>query len=107
MNPTPKKPKPRPPLERTVEKAVCDYATKRGWLVLKFTPAGQRGWPDRILLHHGEAMFIEFKQLDKKPTKLQKQRMGALHAEGFTAVVIDNIKDGMKLVDRIHNDIHA
>lgn len=88
-------------LEKVVEKKVCDYARKKGWLVYKFVSPSQRGVPDRLLAYRGHVLFIEFKQAGKKPTKLQLHHLDRLTDAGLDAVVIDNVETGIKLIDSI------
>ena len=84
-------------LEKTVERKVCLYAEKRGWLVRKFTSPSRRSVPDRILMKDGKAIFIEFKAPGRKPTDLQKLEHERLRAHGMTVHVIDNIEAGYAL----------
>ena len=72
--------------ESVVEQKVCRWATDKGILVLKFTPAGQRGWPDRIFLAEGRAAFIEFKAAKDKPGVLQLHRLDVLRDRRIPAI---------------------
>ena len=77
--------------ERTVEQRVTDWAFTQSILVLKFTPQGQRGWPDRMfVLPNGTICFIEFKRENKKPRKLQWARIAMLHAYQVPAEYFDD-----------------
>jgi len=72
--------------ESVVEQKVCNWATDKGILVLKFTPAGQRGWPDRVFLAVGRVAFIEFKAVKDKPGLLQLHRLETLRDHGIPAI---------------------
>lgn len=51
------------PLEKEIEKKVCDYAKASGMLVYKFTSPARRSVPDRLFIPEGKsAFFIEFKR---------------------------------------------
>ena len=67
--------------ESYIEKAVCDYAKSKGWLVFKFL--GRRGVPDRIFIRNGTCFYIEFKAPGKEPTELQKRMHNKIKAENF------------------------
>jgi len=85
--------------EAKIEKKVCEYAQRNGWLTYKFSSPANRGVPDRIFIRRGVALFIEFKAPGKKPTKFQKFTHEKLKAQGFTVHVIDSIDAGEALVD--------
>ena len=66
-------------LEKDEEAAIKKWCDKRGLLFIKFTPMGEKGWPDRIaILPDGTHVWIELKRNGKKPTKLQHHRMNTL-----------------------------
>ena len=89
-------------LESEVEKPVCEYAKKKGWLVYKFVSPNNRGVPDRIFLGPGRKIaFIEFKAPGKEPTKLQKHVFSKIRALLFKVHVIDNVEEGKKLIDTL------
>lgn len=87
------------PRESDIEKAVCSYARKAGCIVLKGDPRNNRGAPDRILLRRGKVLLIEFKRAGAKPRPNQLKWQRHLTDGGFTALVIDNIADGLEAVD--------
>ena len=86
-------------LEKIIEKKVCDYAKKCGWLAYKFVSPGQRGVPDRMFVKDGHVIFIEFKQLGKKATALQNKHLNRLRSHLIEAYVIDSVADGLKLLE--------
>ena len=81
--------------ERDVENKVCRMARMRGWTVLKFVSPGMRGMPDRLMLRHGAAVFIEFKAPGRKPTALQRNAHDLLRDAGMTIYVVDDVDKGM------------
>jgi len=89
-------------LEKILERKVCQYAKDHGWLVYKWVSPNQRGVPDRILFKAGVTLCIEFKQLNKKPTALQKHHHKLLTAAGIEVKVIDSVDSGKQLIDH-HN----
>lgn len=93
-----KKPKPR---ESLIESKVCAYARRKGLRADKWTSPGRRSVPDRIFLGPGAMIFfIEFKRPGEKPTKLQEAEHAELRKLGFSVYVIDNVEDGIALIDR-------
>lgn len=83
------------PLEKDIEKKVCEYARSLGMLVYKFTSPGRSHVPDRLFITaNGEVFFIEFKRKGKKPTEAQEVEIAKLRKQGATVYVVDNVKDG-------------
>ena len=90
-----------PKSESQIEKAVCDHARKRGAIVMKLSGMNQKGQPDRMFLHDGKVLFIEFKRPGNKPTALQKKWLSDLSRNGFYVAWTDDVADGRRLVDRV------
>lgn len=88
------------PLERDIEKAVKDYARKRGWIARKWSSPGNAGVPDDLFFREGVLVIIEFKKRGKKPTPKQRSEHRRLRNQGFEVHVIDNKEDGKALFDR-------
>jgi hypothetical protein len=89
-------------LEIEEEKAVILAAKEMGIASLKFTPTGQRGWPDRIFfIPGGKPAFLEFKRPGEKLRKLQAYRMAQLRSWGYTAKWYDNRYDAIKFLHRM------
>ena len=87
-------------LEKEIEKQVCDYARKRGFLVYKFSSPGRVSVPDRIFISpDGRVIFIEFKAQGKKPTKGQMREMEKLKAQCCYVDWLDNVDRGKEIVD--------
>ena len=75
-------------LERTLEKKCVTWARAQGFLVLKLTPAGQRGYPDRVfVVEGGKVCFVEFKRGCEKLTPIQKHRRSELRSLGCEVFV--------------------
>jgi len=92
-------------LESAIERAVCQYAQKKGWLTPKSELMGN-GWPDRLLFKSGCVFFIEFKRKDEKPGTDQLVVCNTIiYQGGLIVYVIDNIKDGKALIDAYEKEL--
>lgn len=78
--------------ERDIEKKSCELAKAAGWLTYKFVSPAQRGVPDRIFIKDGRVVFIEFKALGAKPTKLQWCMIERLQGQGCKVFVCDSVE---------------
>lgn len=88
------------PLEKDIEKKVCDYATSKGWLVYKFTSPARAAVPDRLLIAPGgRVIFCEFKRAGQKPTVPQEREHARLRTQGVAVYVVDNVAAGKMMVD--------
>jgi len=88
------------PLEKVIERKVCDYAKKKNIAVYKFTSPNRVSVPDRMFIcENGNIFFIEFKRLGNKPTIKQAREIQRLAERNVSVFVIDNIDDGVKLID--------
>ena len=89
-------------LEKHIEAKVCDYAKQRGLLVYKFTSPNRMAVPDRMFVRpDGKIFFIEFKREGQKPTPAQTREHARLQAHGVTVCVVDNVLDGLRVIDRM------
>ena len=89
-------------LEKHIEAKVCDYAKQRGLLVYKFTSPARAAVPDRLfVLPGGRVFFIEFKREGQKPTPAQTREHARLWAHGVTVCVVDNVLDGLRVIDEM------
>lgn len=94
--------KPRPPLEKEIEKKICDYAKSKGCYVRKFTSPNNRSVPDRLIIAPGGAVgFLEVKRGGEKPTKAQTLEIETLRKIGANAAWCDNVLDGKTFVDNL------
>ena len=89
------------PLEKDIEKKVCDHAKKLGCLVYKFTSPARRSVPDRLfIMPDGKRVFfIEFKRLGKKPSPAQAVEIAKIKAHGVCCFVVDNVQTGKFVVE--------
>lgn len=88
------------PLEKVIEKKVCNYAKSLGILVYKFTSPSRRSVPDRLFILPGGkgVFFIEFKRKGCKPTPAQEVEIATIRRQGVKVFVIDNVDAGEKTV---------
>lgn len=91
------------PLEKDIEKKVCDYAKSLGCLVYKFTSPARRSVPDRLIILPGGkgVFFIEFKRLGEKPTPAQETEIEKIRRQGTPVYVVDNVVFGKKVIDNM------
>jgi len=89
-----------PPLEKEIEKKVCDYAKSKGCYVRKFVSPNNRSVPDRIIIAPGGVVgFLELKRGGQKPTKAQEVEINLLQNIGANVECCDNVEAGKKFVD--------
>lgn len=91
------------PLEKDIEKTVCDYAKSLGCLCYKFTSPSRRSVPDRLfILPGGKGVFlIEFKRRGAKPTKGQEIEIAKIMEKGIRVFVVDNKQGGKEIINHI------
>lgn len=95
--------KPNPdPLEKDIEKRVCDYAKSLKMLVYKFTSPSRRSVPDRMFItEKGVVFFIEFKRKGQKPTAAQEVEIEKIRANGLLVEIIDDVQMGKRIIDEL------
>ncbi len=87
-------------MEAQIEKAVSDYAEKRGLLHRKYKTPGRRNAPDRIYFGlDALTFFIEFKNTGKKPRPGQLREARVLQGFGFDVHFVDNVAEGKAVID--------
>lgn len=87
-------------MEKRIENEVVFYAKHRGCLVYKFNSPSNRSVPDRLFIcPNGEIKFIEFKGKGKVPTTMQTYTIEKMKERGVDVRVVDNIKEGKKVID--------
>ena len=84
-------------LESVIEKKVSQYAELLGWIAYKFTSPGNRAVPDHIYFRDGRTLLIEFKQLGKKPSKLQQHQINRINEQLIPVHVVDSIEQGKEI----------
>lgn len=73
-------------LEKDIEKKLKLWAKARGIICIKYTPQGEKGWPDRIfVLPRGTHVWLELKRKGEEPTPLQYYRLEQLRDQGAIA----------------------
>tara|TARA_R110000868_G_scaffold64854_2_gene194607 strand:+ start:1526 stop:1822 length:297 start_codon:yes stop_codon:yes gene_type:complete len=88
------------PLEKDIEKKVCDFAKTRGILVYKFTSPARRSVPDRLFILPGGSVFwIEFKRKGKKPSPGQEAEIERMRKQGARVHVSDNVEAGKRIIE--------
>ena len=89
------------PLEKVVEQAVIKYGKALGIAIAyKMNGLSSRSWPDRMFLHRGRALFIEFKRKGEVPTPKQELNHKMLRDEGFAVLVIDDVESGKRALEK-------
>lgn len=92
--------KPPAPLEKEIEKNICDYAKSRGCYVRKFTSPNNRSVPDRLIIAPGGVVgFLEIKRGGQSPTKAQEHEMKQLQNVGAIVDWCDNVEAGKMFVN--------
>lgn len=87
-------------LEKEIEKKVCQYAQKKGFLTPKINVVGERGWPDRLFIDpDGWHVYIEFKAPGKAPDPIQIYRQSELAKRNVMVLVVDDEEQGKSYVD--------
>lgn len=87
------------PLEKVIEKKVCDYARTKGFLVYKFTSPSRRSVPDRLFISpKGFVFFVEFKRKGCKPSPAQQVEIDKIEAKGVPVFVVDSVGVGEEVV---------
>ena len=90
-----------PKLEAGVQNAVTKWAKANGWLAIRFTPFGDRGWPDMIFVRDGHHIWIEFKAPGKEAEPIQQFRHRILREHGAAVHTIDDAVDGIDLLEKL------
>ena len=78
-------------LESKIEQYLVEKCKQHNILCYKFISPGHNGVPDRILITpSGIVLFVELKQLNKKPRKLQKHIHQNLKKHNANVLIIDS-----------------
>lgn len=89
------------PLEKVIEKKICEHAKALGFYVRKFTSPAHRSVPDRLFVYKGTVIFMELKRLGQKPTPAQEVEIQKIRDHGGTVYVVDNVERGQRILDLI------
>lgn len=88
------------PLEKDIERRVCEHAKANGCLCYKFTSPSRRSVPDRLFITpSGDVFFIEFKRLGQQPTAAQAAEIAKIREKLVPVAVVDNVDGGKAFVD--------
>lgn len=88
--------------EAAIEKKICDFARKTGWMVFKFTSPSSKGVPDRIFLSpRGVTVFMEIKDEGRTPDPLQLWHLNEITKRGGIARWVDSAKEGIEILSKI------
>lgn len=87
-------------LEKDIERPVVKHARERGVEVIKLNLMGQIGWPDRQFFGPDRRLLlIEFKKPGEEASEYQAGIHERLRKRGHTVYVIDNVAEGIELID--------
>lgn len=90
------------PLEKKIEKPVCDYGRSLGIVIRKYANPSRRNAPDDICFVRAapwpRVFLVEFKSKGKKPTPGQLSEHDIYRAMGIPVFVVDNIAEGKALM---------
>lgn len=88
--------------EAKIEDKVRQHVQNLGGYAYKFTSLNRASVPDRLVCMPGlRPFFIEFKAWGKIPTSKQQMECLRLLAMGNYVYFIDNLPDGLYVVDEI------
>lgn len=105
--PRDKKSKPKPELERVIEKRCDKYAKGLGWTSRKMNGLGFRNWCDRLYVPPEQrgrmcgarrVLWVEFKKVGEQPTEAQADHHDEMRRRGQDVHVIDNLDDFKRLI---------
>jgi Holliday junction resolvase len=80
-------------MESKIQAKIKARFEQAGWIVVKLIQTNCNGIPDLMCLKGGKTVFVEVKQLGKKPTKLQQFRHDQLTQNGFQVFILSSEKD--------------
>ena len=88
--------------ESNIESQVLRWCKDNDFLCIKFTPQGDVGWPDRIIIAPtGQHIWVELKAPGKKPRKMQDYRIEQLRRHGAVAVWFDDAEECIQFLECI------
>lgn len=95
------------PLEKDIERRVCDYAKSLGMLVYKFTSPSRAHVPDRLFITKtGNVFFVEFKRRGCLPTKAQNVEIEKIRKTGVDIYIVDNVDGGKTVMNFEGEDLY-
>ncbi len=95
------------PLEKDIEKRVCEFAKSLRILHYKFTSPQRRSVPDRVfILPEGKGVFwIEFKRRGEKSTPAQVIEQDKIRKQGAAVFVVDNEDHGRCVISDMYHQV--
>ena len=75
-----------------------EWAKAHHWVTYKLGGLGDRGKPDRVFLHYGVILFMEFKAPGKLPSNLQLWHARALAGIGYSVHTVDDAQQGIDIL---------
>ena len=95
-------------LEKELEKTIKKWCVKKNIMFIKFTPMGDKGWPDRIaILPNGKHVWIELKREGRKPSKLQHHRIQKLIDHNVMATWFDSAEEAISFLSEELDAIYS
>lgn len=91
------------PLEKTIVARVMAEARRRGWFAVKMHGSAytMKGLPDVLLIKDGRTAWMEVKQPDKHPTRIQEHVMRQLAKAGCPVTVVRSVGDCKEFLEAI------
>ena len=86
-------------MESVMEDLLVERGERNGWYSRKLNFTGRRGAPDRLFIRRGRVVFIEVKQPGEPTSPNQDREIKALRDAGAEVYVVDNLKDGYRILD--------
>lgn len=90
-------------LESKIEKESVKEAIKNGWFSFKLLSTLFKGLPDRVFIKNGKVVFIEYKQPEKKPTKLQAKVHQIFADYGVKVHISTSVDETMEILKNAIN----
>lgn len=87
-------------MESKLQMKIIKYLETHGWYVLKVVACNKSGHPDITAFRGGKVIFIECKDIGKKPTKLQEVRHQQLRRSEFDVYVFDDYVEFLRAIDQ-------
>ena len=87
-----------------VEKEVCAYAERLGFMSIKFRDLSRAGGPDRLFISNmGNVAFIEFKSPSEPVSDRQDDYIMDLKKHCVTVNVVRDVDAGINLISQMAN----
>jgi len=77
-------------MESNIQASIIRNLERRGWYVVKILQSTKNGWPDLQAIKEGTTVYIEVKDIGRKPDPLQLHRHKELRDAGATVFVTDD-----------------